>query len=111
MTDNTPDLVERVARAIATRRGSAIVQHFHRADAEAAIASLPTPTPIEQNDKLREALEIIAGDMSFGHCVKCKEPCGGATLCDCNAGWEPNDPVKIARDALSALVEEGGLSG
>ena len=56
---------------------------------------------IADNERLREALTIIAGDMNYGHCRKCKQPCAGVTMCDCNASWEPNDPVDIARDALS----------
>lgn len=43
-------------------------------------------------------LEAIEG----GACPQCGELCGGATLCDCNAGWRPRTRDEIV-DAILAL--------
>jgi hypothetical protein len=48
------DMVERVAKAIADRRGSDIVQWFHKDDAKAAVAAMNAASGA---DRMREALE------------------------------------------------------
>jgi hypothetical protein len=50
-------MVELVARAIADRRGSDIIQWFHRGDAKAAVAAMNAASGA---DRMREALERIA---------------------------------------------------
>ncbi len=60
MTDAS-EVVEAVARAIADRRGSKVVQHMHRSDARAAIAACEASIRGEVEAEVAEFLNDQAG--------------------------------------------------
>ena len=71
-------------------------------------ASLPQPASTPAQSVLVEALHKISNPFDHGHCGTCGKGCAGATDCDCSFPvWEQDNPIAIAKAALSQATEEG----